>query len=73
MVFICLLGIQLIPELNILEHYEADNVTVTVEWAQQQEPGILYSIEVTPDVPTGKSTESIRYRLTIPYNETYNF
>ena len=73
MVFICLIGIQLIPELNMLEpHYEADNVTVTVEWAQL-EPGIVYSVEVTPNVPIGNFTESTRYQLTIPYNKTYNF
>ena len=73
MVFICLIGIQLISELNILEpHYDTDNVTVTVEWAQQ-ELGIVYSVEVTPIVPTQSFAESTRYRLTIPYNKTYNF
>ena len=73
--FLCLIGIQLISELNILKpHYDADNVTVTVEWAQQ-EPGIVlnYSVEVTPDMLTGNFTASTRYQLTIPYNEAYNF
>ena len=71
--FLCLIGIQLISELNILKpHYDADNVTVTVEWAQR-EPGIVYSVEVTPDMLTGNFTESTRYQLTIPYNEAYNF
>ena len=69
-----LIGInQLIPELNISEqHYDADNVTVTVEWAQQ-EPGTLYSIKVSPFVPITHYTETTRYQLTIPYNEAYNF
>ena len=69
-----LIGInQLIPELNISEqHYDADNVTVTVEWAQQ-EPGTLYSIKVSPFVPIMRYTETTRYQLTIPYNEAYNF
>ena len=65
----------MISELNILKpHYDADNVTVTVEWAQQ-EPGIVlnYSVEVTPDMLTGNFTASTRYQLTIPYNEAYNF
>ena len=63
----------MIPELNISElHYEADNVTVTVEWAQQ-EPGVVYSVEVSPFVPITNFTETTRYQLTIPYNETYNF
>ena len=64
----------MIPELNILEpHYDADNVTVTVEWAQQ-EPGVVYSVEVSPFVLIINFTElTTRYQLTIPYNEAYNF
>ena len=70
-----IIGIQLIPELNILEpQYDADNVTVTVEWAQQ-EPGVVYSVKVSPFVSTGNFTEitCTRYQLTIPYNKMYNF
>ena len=63
----------MISELNILEpHYDATNVTVTVEW-DQMEPGVEYSIEVSPFVPTGYFTETTRYQLTIPYNNTFNF
>ena len=61
--------------MNILEpYYDTDNVTVTVELAQQ-EPGIVYSVEVSPFVPITNSTETtiMRYQLTIPYNEAYNF
>lgn len=63
----------MISELNILEpHYDAANVTVTVEW-DQMVPGIVYSVEVSPLVPIGHFTETTRYQLTIPYNETFNF
>ena len=62
----------MISELNSLEaHYDAANVTVTVEW-DLREPGIVYSVEVSPFVPTGSFTETTRYQLTIPYNETFN-
>lgn len=58
----------MVSELNILEaHYDAANVTVTMEW-DLREPGIVYSVEVSPFVPTGTT----RYQLTIPYNETFN-
>ena len=65
----------MIPELNILEpRYDADNITVTLEWAQQ-EPGIVYSIGVSPFVHVLiiHFTETTRYQLIIPYDETYNF
>ncbi len=63
----------MISELNVLEpYYDASNVTVTVEWAQL-EPGVVYSVEVLPSVPTGYFTDTTRYRLTIPYKEMYNF
>ena len=52
------------------KQYEADNVTVTVEWTQQQ--GVTYIVKVSPFVPKTNLTESARYQLTIPYNSTYN-
>ena len=54
------------------QQYDADNITVTVEWAQQEQ-GALYSAEVSPFVPITNYTETTRYQLTIPYNEAYNF
>ena len=63
---------QYTPILRIAqESYEADSVTVAVEWTQQE--GVIYTVEVWPFVPTINSTESTSYRLTISYNKTYNF
>ena len=56
--------------MSILESgYEAENVTVTVEWVKQI--GVTYTISVSPSVPI-IITESMSYRLTIPYNTEYN-
>ena len=53
--------------LNISdENYEANNITVTVEWAQLLDAS--YIVEVSPLVPIVNG-----HRLTIPYNTEYNF
>ena len=59
--------------MSTSEQYEADNITVTVGWAQHA--GVTYTVKVSPLVPIINFTdlESTRYQLTIPYNETYNF
>jgi hypothetical protein len=51
------------------EQYEADNVTVTVKWAQQV--GVTYAIEVSPWAPL-ISNGSTSHQLTIPYNIDFN-
>ena len=58
------------PELNISEEYLTDNITVTVEWAQQA--GVRYYANVVPYVPIA-STKNGSYQLTISYNTKYNF
>ena len=61
---------QYTPILRILdERYEADNVTVTVEWAQQD--GAVYTVRVSPPVPI-MVTGSTSRQLTISYNTVYN-
>ena len=52
------------------EHFEADNITITVEWAQQV--GVVYATTVLPMVPL-MFIGSTSLRLTIPYNTEYNF
>ena len=49
--------------------FEADNVTVTVEWAQQD--GVTYTVNVSPMVSKSVIGRT-RCRLTIPYNAEYN-
>ena len=51
------------------EQYDADNVTVTVKWAQQV--GITYAIEVSPWVPLIYNG-STSLQLTILYNTDFN-
>ena len=52
------------------EHYETDNITVTVQWTQQV--GVTYSIKVSPLVPILVSGGT-SHRLIISYNTEYNF
>ena len=48
-----------------------DNITVTVEWTQKVD--VTYTVKVSPSVPIMKvNFTSMRYQLTIPYNNTYN-
>ena len=64
------LDLQYTPTLNISEkHYEADNITVTVQWVQQD--SVTYAIHVFPLVPI-VVTASASHQLTIPYNTEYN-
>lgn len=53
------------------EQYEADSVTVTVEWAWAQQIHVTYSAKVVPLVPI-LITGSTSRQLTIPYNNEYN-
>ena len=56
--------------MSILEqHYEPDNVTVTVEWTQQM--GAMYDVKISPLVPiiiTGNTSR----QLMVLYNTEYN-
>ena len=65
------LDLQYTPTLNISEeHYEADNITITVQWVQQV--NVTYAIRVFPLVPI-VLTASASHQLTISYNTEYNF
>ena len=52
------------------EEYEADNVTVTVEWTQHY-LGAVYNVAVVPSVPI-LLNGTVGCRLTISYNTEYN-
>ena len=55
--------------VNTSEEFGADNVTVTVEWTQEE--GAVYKIIIVPQVPMtfiGDSSVS----LTLLYNTDYN-
>ena len=52
------------------KQYEAKNVTVTVEWTQQE--GAVYTVSVLPLVPMIFIGSASR-QLTISYNTVYNF
>ena len=67
------LDIQYSPTLSITEvRYSIDNVTVTVEWVQQDLLGITYATEISPFVPL-ISVGNTSHELTISYNTEYNF
>ena len=66
------IDIQYTPVLSVSEEYEANSVTVTVDWAQAQQLHITYSVKVSPLVPI-MFTGSTSCRLTIQYNTEYNF
>ena len=51
------------------EYYEAENVTVTVEWIQQV--GVVYDARILPVAPS-KSNGSTSLQLTLQYNTEYN-
>ena len=59
---------QYTPILNRSEEYKADNVTVTVEWAQQV--GVMYDVQVSPLAPIRNRNR--RYHLMVSYNMEYN-
>ena len=62
---------QFTPILSVsAEHYEADTVTVTVEWAQQED--VTYTPRVSP-LTSIITTESTSRQVTISYNTVYNF
>ena len=52
------------------ERYEADNVSVTVEWTPQE--GVTYATSVSPLTSVTVTGSSSR-QLTISYNTNYNF
>ena len=71
-IMVITIDFQYTPILRISqESYEADSITVAVEWAQQK--GVIYTVKVRPFVPTINSIENTSYQLTISYNKTYNF
>ena len=66
------LDLQYTPTLNVSEEqYDADNVTVTVKWAQQVD--VTYTIKVSPWVPLIYNVGSTDFQLTISYNTDFNF
>ena len=62
------------PNLNVTsEEFGAENVTVTVKWAQQA--GAVYHVRVVPPVPSVSTAGPgiiTSYQLTISYNSEYN-
>ena len=62
---------QYTPILSVsTEHYEADTVTVTVEWARQED--VTYTVRISP-LTSIIITESTSRQVTISYNTVYNF
>ena len=56
--------------MSILDqHYEPDNVTVTVEWTQQL--GAMYNVKISPLAPVIINGSSSR-QLIVLYNTEYN-
>ena len=69
-----ILGIQYTPVLSISEEYEANAVTVTVDWTPAQilhNIVITYFVNISPTVPI-ILTGSTSCQLKIPYNIDYN-
>ena len=61
---------QYSPMLGITsEEYEADNVSVTVEWSQQM--GVVYTVRILPPVPI-MFIGNTSLHLTVLYNTEYN-
>ena len=61
------------PRLTVsTEHYDADNVTVTVEWTQRK--GVIYRATLLPSIPSITNTIIIHDQpLVLQYNTEYNF
>jgi hypothetical protein len=57
----------------VLEEYDVDNVTVTVEWTQQVQAGdpISYNVSVSPPVPIIYNGNA-GLILVLQYNSEYN-
>ena len=55
--------------LTIYEEYGADNVTVIVEWTEEE--GVSYNITINPSVPK-TFTGSTSVQLIVSYNTEYN-
>ena len=66
-----IIDIQHTPTLSISEGYEADNVTVNVEWTPVQQAFATYLPTISPSVPT-MFIGSSHLRLTVIYNTEYN-
>ena len=60
------------PILSISEEYEADNVTVTVEWAHQVDITSDYTVGVSPSVPIMFNGRTNNCNLVLQYNTKYN-
>ena len=61
------------PSMSVIsEAYHADNVTLTVEWPQQE--GAVYNVRILPE-PLVRSAFTINtsHQLTVSYNTEYNF
>ena len=71
---IYIIAIQYSPILTVSEDYDANNVTITVEWetVPAQQADITYFTRILPLIPI-ISTGRARRRLAIPYNAEYNF
>ena len=57
------------PIVVTSEEFGADNITVTVEWTQQE--GVTYHIIVVPEIPMNFTGES-SIQLILQYNINYN-
>ena len=53
------------------EHYEIDNITVTVEWTQLE--GVTYTTRASDSPLTSITITGNSSQLTISYNTSYNF
>ena len=61
---------QYTPILHITsDEYRTDNVTVTVDWAQQV--GAVYTVRLSPLAPIALNGSTI-HQLTLSYNTAYN-
>ena len=67
-----IIDVEYSPTLRIIEkYYEADNITVTLEWSQHE--SVTYSHKIVPlPVAPLMSTESGSYQLTLLYDTKYN-
>ena len=60
------------PMLSISEEYEADNITVSVEWAHQVDVTSDYTVGVLPLVPIKFNGRTNNCSLVLQYNTKYN-
>ena len=68
---ICNTVIKYTPTLSIFhEYYGPDNVTVTVEWTQQE--GATYDVRISPLAPVLVTNGDTSHQIIVLYNTEYN-